>query len=97
MREELFRKCLMEKSLAKSSISYWIRSCRRIERIYNLDLESVSTSEADMQKLRRAVYDDPRLTRTQRKNYPSGLKKYYECVNGKELPRLERKKCTPQL
>lgn len=92
MHEELFRKCLVKKGLADNSINYWINSCRRVEREYDLDLESVATSEADMQKLRRIVYDDDlRLTKTQRKNYPSGLKKYYECMSGKKLPRLERK------
>lgn len=90
MREYEFKKYLEGQGLCFNGVVARLYWCKRVERDFGLDLEGVAKFETEMQKLRRAVYDNEKYTWRQRRNFPNGLKKYFEFVNGYELPRLSR-------
>lgn len=52
-----------------------------------MDLDKIVKSVEETQLLRRDIYDNPDYTSRQRRNFPNGIKKYFEFVNGYELPR----------
>jgi len=91
MRESEFRRYLEGQSLCVNGVVARLYWCKRVEGDFGVDLEDVAESETKMQKLRRAVYDNEKYTWRQRRNFPNALKKYFEFVNGYELPRLNRK------
>lgn len=90
MREHEFRRYLGGQGLSVKGVAARLSWCKRVEEDFGVDLGDVAKSETKMQELRRAVYDNEKYTRRQRRNFPNGLKKYFEFVNGYELPRLGR-------
>lgn len=90
MRESEFRRYLEGQGLSVNGVAARLYWCKRVEKDFGIDLEDVAESETKMQKLRRAVYDNEKYTWRQRRNFPNGLKKYFEFVNSYELPRLDR-------
>lgn len=90
MKEHDFGKYLQGQGLSAHGVSARLSWCKRVERDFGVDLEDIARSESEMQKIRRAVYDNERYTWRQRRNFPNGLKKYFEFVNSHELPRLTR-------
>jgi hypothetical protein len=89
--EEAFRKHMIEveeitPTAAKSRIAW----CNRVCRDYGVDIDEIITTVEKTQDLRRKVMISLSYTKTQRKNFPNGIKKYYEFVNGIVLPRIPR-------
>jgi len=90
MRECEFKRYLESQGLCFNGVTARLYWCKRVERDFEVDLDAVAKFETEMQKLRCAVYDNEKYTWRQRRNFPNGLKKYFEFVNGYELPRLSR-------
>lgn len=94
MRDDEFRRYLENQTdkdgnpLTENGINSRMKLCIRVERDYNIDLDSIITDVDKVQLLRRFIYDNEDYTKRQRQNIPNAIKKYFEFVNRYELPRL---------
>jgi hypothetical protein len=74
------------KKSACSTRAYW---CRRVEEMFNVNLDLIVMDKENALDIIELIMSSPELTPKKQNNYPNAVRKYYKFKNGKELGTLK--------